>query len=141
MQVLANSVGPRSGKDINEEGGWTILFRHPESGFGHDKSIELRKYSSLPEDERPTMFYAGDGVSDLSAARETDLLFAKKGHDLINYCARENVPFTVFADWTNILAKCKEIVEGKTTVQEAAKAGFEAYKNGTAGLNTQETVK
>ena len=96
---------------------------------------------SLPEDERPTMFYAGDGVSDLSAARETDLLFAKKGHDLINYCARENVPFTVFADWTNILAKCKEIVEGKTTVQEAAKAGFEAYKNGAAGLDTQETVK
>jgi 2-hydroxy-3-keto-5-methylthiopentenyl-1-phosphate phosphatase len=26
------------------------------------------------------MFYAGDGVSDLSAAKETDLLFAKKGH-------------------------------------------------------------
>ena len=26
------------------------------------------------------MFYAGDGVSDLSAAQETDLLFAKKGH-------------------------------------------------------------
>lgn len=26
------------------------------------------------------MFYAGDGVSDLSAAAETDLLFAKKGH-------------------------------------------------------------
>jgi len=25
------------------------------------------------------MFYAGDGVSDLSAAKETDLLFAKKG--------------------------------------------------------------
>lgn len=142
MQVIANSVGPRPGKDnINEEGGWTILFRHPESGFGHDKSIELRKYSSLPEDQRPTMFYAGDGVSDLSAARETDLLFAKKGHDLINYCARENVPFTVFEDWTNILAKCKEIVEGKTTVQDAAKAGFEAYKSGAAGINLKETTK
>ncbi len=25
------------------------------------------------------MFYAGDGVSDLSAAKETDLLFAKRG--------------------------------------------------------------
>jgi 2-hydroxy-3-keto-5-methylthiopentenyl-1-phosphate phosphatase len=25
------------------------------------------------------MFYAGDGVSDLSAANETDLLFAKAG--------------------------------------------------------------
>ena len=25
------------------------------------------------------LFYAGDGVSDLSAAKETDLLFAKAG--------------------------------------------------------------
>ena len=32
----------------------------------------------MPESERPVMFYAGDGVSDLSAAKETDLLFAKK---------------------------------------------------------------
>jgi hypothetical protein len=80
-------------------------------------------------------------VSDLSAARETDLLFAKKGHDLINYCARENVPFTVFEDWTNILSKCKEIVDGKATVQEAAKAGFEAYKSGAAGVNNKDTAK
>ena len=119
MQVIGNNVGARPGKSINEEGGWEIVFRHPESGFGHDKSVELRKYSSLPGDVRPTMFYAGDGVSDLSAARETDLLFAKKGHDLISYCAREDVPFTVFGDWTDILSKCKAIVEGKTTVQEA----------------------
>lgn len=141
MQVLGNFVGAREGKDINEEGGWQILFRHPESGFGHDKSIELRKYSSLAADVRPTMFYAGDGVSDLSAARETDLLFAKKGHDLINYCAREDVPFTVFDDWSNILSKCREIVEGKTTVQEAAKEGYEAYKNGAAGLAPVQTTK
>ena len=49
------------------------------SEHGHDKSIEIRKYSSLPEGQRPTMFYAGDGVSDLSAAKETELLFAKQG--------------------------------------------------------------
>jgi 2,3-diketo-5-methylthio-1-phosphopentane phosphatase len=134
MQVLGNFVGPRPGKDINEEGGWEILFRHPESGFGHDKSVDLRRYSSLPEDVRPTMFYAGDGVSDLSAARETDLLFAKKGHDLVSYCARENVPFTVFSDWTNILTMTKEIVEGKKTVKEAAQEGFEAYKRGAGGV-------
>ncbi|KAF2129372.1 hypothetical protein P153DRAFT_340160 [Dothidotthia symphoricarpi CBS 119687] len=140
MQVLGNYVGARQGKSINDEAGWEILFRHPESGFGHDKSVELRKYSSLPADKRPVLFYSGDGVSDLSAARETDLLFAKKGHDLINYCAREDVPFTVFEDWSNILAKCKEIVEGKTTVQQAAKDGFEAYKNGAAGFE-KATVK
>lgn len=53
-----------------------MLFSH----FGHDKSLEIRPYAALPDAERPTMFYAGDGVSDLSAAKETDLLFAKEGH-------------------------------------------------------------
>jgi len=51
-------------------------------GFGHDKSLTIRPYAEYFKQhpaERPTMFYAGDGVSDLSAARETDLLFAKKG--------------------------------------------------------------
>jgi 2-hydroxy-3-keto-5-methylthiopentenyl-1-phosphate phosphatase len=33
----------------------------------------------LPDGERPVLLYAGDGVSDLSAAAETDLLFAKQG--------------------------------------------------------------
>lgn len=80
-----------------------------------------------PNEPRPTLFYAGDGVSDLSAARETDLLFAKKGHgryrkqwsrsgtdvyiaDLITYCEREGVPFTVFEDWQSILATTKDIL-------------------------------
>lgn len=55
-----------------------------DSHFGHDKSLTIRPYSEaiakMPENDRPTLFYAGDGVSDLSAAKETDLLFAKKGH-------------------------------------------------------------
>lgn len=50
------------------------------SHFGHDKSLEIKPYAALPADKRPTLLYAGDGVSDLSAAAETDLLFAKKGH-------------------------------------------------------------
>lgn len=41
--------------------------------------MEIRKYSQLAESERPHLFYAGDGVSDLSAAKETDLMFAKSG--------------------------------------------------------------
>lgn len=77
MQIVSNNVAPiAEGRSINEEGGWKIVY-HDESGHGHDKSIEIRKYSSLPS--RPAMFYAGDGVSDLSAAKETDLLFAKEG--------------------------------------------------------------
>ena len=49
------------------------------SHFGHDKSLEIKPYAALPDNERPILLYAGDGVSDLSAAAETNLLFAKEG--------------------------------------------------------------
>jgi 2-hydroxy-3-keto-5-methylthiopentenyl-1-phosphate phosphatase len=54
--------------DFRQKGSFRLI---DNSHFGHDK---------LPDSQRPIMFYAGDGVSDLSAAKETDLLFAKKGH-------------------------------------------------------------
>jgi len=125
IEIVSNDVEPREGKSINDHEGWQITF-HDHSHFGHDKSIEIRKYSSLPNDQRPTLFYAGDGVSDLSAAKETDLLFAKKGHDLIKYCIQENVSFTEFEDWSAILSTTKDIVSGKTTVQEVSAAGMVA---------------
>lgn len=133
IDIICNEAVPRDGKTLDQEGGWRIEY-HDDSGFGHDKSLTLRPYAQLPADKRPTLFYAGDGVSDLSAARETDLLFAKKGHDLITYCARENVPFTVFEDWSSILATVKKIVAGEVTVDEAAKQGFQDYKDGKAGV-------
>ncbi|TAQ91586.1 hypothetical protein B7494_g58 [Chlorociboria aeruginascens] len=127
IQIVSNDVAPREGKSINEEGGWQIVF-HDDSHFGHDKSIEIRQYANLPDDQRPTMFYAGDGVSDLSAAKETDLLFAKKGHDLVSYCVKENVPFNVFEDWSSITATVKDIVSGKTDVKKVALEGYEDFK-------------
>lgn len=129
IDIISNDVKARPGKTINEEGGWEIVF-HDESDFGHDKSLAIRPYANLPDDKRPTMFYAGDGVSDLSAARETDLLFAKQGHDLVDYCDREHVPFTIFEDWHQIHAKVQEIVAGKISVKDAARQGHEAYLNG-----------
>lgn len=82
IEIIANDVQDRPGKKQDQKGGWEIKF-HDDSHFGHDKSLAIRPYkdhiAKLPEDERPTLLYAGDGVSDLSAARETDLLFAKKG--------------------------------------------------------------
>ncbi|KAK4173259.1 HAD-like domain-containing protein [Triangularia setosa] len=119
LQIVSNDVAPREGKSVNEAGGWHIVY-HDDSGFGHDKSLEIRPYARLPAEERPVLFYAGDGVSDLSAAKETDLLFAKAGRDLVSYCERERVPFTTFHDFTEILATVKDIVAGKTTVKEAA---------------------
>jgi len=65
-------------------------------------------------------FYCGDGISDLSAARETDLLFAKAGHDLIAYCKKENVPYTVFNDFSDIMRDVKSVVEGGKTAADVA---------------------
>jgi len=137
--IISNNVASRDGKDINSEGGWKIVF-HDDSHFGHDKSLAIRPYAALPEHERPTLFYAGDGVSDLSAAKETDLLFAKKGHDLIKYCLREHVPFTEFEDWTSISSTVKDIVNGKTTLKKVAAAGAHEAENAEAS-STVPTVK
>lgn len=133
IRIVSNDVSSRNGADINTPGGWQISY-HDETHFGHDKSLEIRPYAALPEKERPTMFYAGDGVSDLSAAKETDLLFAKKGHDLIRYCVREKVPFTVFEDWSTILSTVKAIVDGEKDVKEVAKEGIKNFEAGESGL-------
>ncbi|KAG9234624.1 HAD-like domain-containing protein [Amylocarpus encephaloides] len=127
IQIVSNDVAPRDGRSINEEGGWQIAF-HDDSHFGHDKSLEIKPYKALPESERPVMFYAGDGVSDLSAAKETDLLFAKKNMDLVTYCVKQNVPFTEFSDFKSILETVSEIAKGKTDVRKVAVEGYEDYK-------------
>lgn len=102
LDIISNDVAARAGKTIDQKGGWEIKFHDDRyvlgelictiltrsSHFGHDKSLTIRPYAQLPESERPTLFYAGDGVSDLSAARETDLLFAKKGHGESHYMQR-----------------------------------------------------
>jgi 2,3-diketo-5-methylthio-1-phosphopentane phosphatase len=129
--IIANDVESRDGKHINTPGGWQIKY-HDDSHFGHDKSLEIKPYAQLPHDERPTLLYAGDGVSDLSAAAETDLLFAKKGNDLVTFCEREGMPFTTFEDWSSILATSKDILSGKVSVKKVAKEGLEKVQKDEA---------
>ena len=82
IDIICNEMVDKPGMTRDQAGGWNIKF-HDDSGFGHDKSLTIRPYAEHfekhPSEPRPTMLYAGDGVSDLSAARETNLLFAKKG--------------------------------------------------------------
>ncbi|KAL9089389.1 MAG: hypothetical protein Q9165_005710 [Trypethelium subeluteriae] len=155
IDIVSNHVKARPGKSINDERGWELEF-HDDSHFGHDKSLTIRPYAQLPASTRPVLFYAGDGVSDLSAAKETDLLFAKKGHgmrpilrllllyspyldiDLIEYCVKEDIPFTVFEDWSSIKSKVQEIVAGTTRVEDAAKEGYQQYKSGQAGVDVNK---
>lgn len=136
IEIIANDAKLQPPiNSFEEKGGWNIQF-HDESDFGHDKSLAIRPYANaiaeLPEEEKVTLLYAGDGVSDLSAARETDLLFAKEGHDLIVYCEREGIPFTIFEDWTSILEETKEIYNGEKTVRNLAAEGLQRHRTNSA---------
>ncbi|EEQ41692.1 putative uncharacterized phosphatase [Clavispora lusitaniae] len=124
--LLEKLVGPRAAQKIEimsnsvsvdaETGRWKIVYKHPDTGFGHDKSLSIRDYlveHGYTGDKKPHLFYCGDGVSDLSAAKETNLLFAKHGKDLITYCRRENIPYTEFNDFRDIFAKIKAVVNGE----------------------------
>ena len=87
IEIVCNEAVDRPPKKMDEEGGWRLKF-HDDSHFGHDKSLTIRPYrehfQNNPNEPRPILLYAGDGVSDLSAASETDLLFAKKGHGKVH---------------------------------------------------------
>jgi 2-hydroxy-3-keto-5-methylthiopentenyl-1-phosphate phosphatase len=86
IEIISNEA------DIRPDGHFSVKFRHPErqavsispfpsdllfiilsvrlfiilSPFGHDKSRALRPYKQLPDATRPTIFFCGDGVSDMS---------------------------------------------------------------------------
>ncbi|CAG59885.1 uncharacterized protein GVI51_H03421 [Nakaseomyces glabratus] len=117
LDIESNEVEIKDNKE------WRIIYKD-ESPFGHDKSRTINAYKKKFEadlkdgEERPVYFYCGDGVSDLSAAKECDLLFAKRGKDLVTYCKRQNVPFHEFDSFSDILARMKEVLAGEKTVTE-----------------------
>ncbi|EGF76984.1 hypothetical protein BATDEDRAFT_37497 [Batrachochytrium dendrobatidis JAM81] len=96
LRIVANDIKI-------EKGGWKIIYRD-DSDYGHDKGNELRlakaKYEGLAT--RPIIFYAGDGVSDLSAAHEADIVFAKRGKDLETWCKKEGLAYTAWDDFSTI---------------------------------------
>ncbi|KAH9911934.1 HAD-like domain-containing protein [Epithele typhae] len=119
IDIVSNNV------DIHPDGTWSIKYRHPTSGFGHDKSQAILPYRRLPNP--PLIFFFGDGVSDMSAARHADVLFVKckdgGDNDLAAYCRREGIPHILFADFSHARVVVADIVEGRTTAAEALAKG------------------
>ncbi|WVF67508.1 hypothetical protein IAT40_002264 [Kwoniella sp. CBS 6097] len=121
IEIIANEVKFTDPEETGKT--WEIVYRHPESGFGHDKSQAILPYRDL--EHKPTLFFCGDGVSDLSAARHADVLFAKvmaNGHsDLKTFCEREHIPHVPFTDFNKVLERVKEVVEGGKSVEQVLK--------------------
>lgn len=128
IPIIANDV---RFTDPEQKGDtWEIIYRHPESGFGHDKSKAILPYRDLPH--KPTLFFCGDGVSDMSAAKHADLLFVKSmangDSDLAEYCKREGIPHVPFPDFNKVLERVQQVVNGEKKVQDILKEEAAAEK-------------
>jgi len=132
--VLSNLVGEEDAKEIEiisndveiqPDGKWAIKYRHPSSGYGHDKSQAILPYRALASP--PTLFFFGDGVSDMSAARHADVLFVKVKdngeNDLVSYCKQEGIKHITFSDFSKALTVVQSVVEGKKTADEVLTIG------------------
>lgn len=103
---------------------WRPVWRHDGSALGHDKAISMAE--ARREAERacagedgavPLIVFIGDGVSDLPAAREADVLFARRGLRLEEHCREHGIaytPFDTFADIQREIQRIKEEDEAAT---------------------------
>jgi len=116
IEIVANDA------EIKEDGSeWTPVWRH-DTELGHDKALSINEYRATAKEEStngeiPLIVFIGDGVSDLPAAREADVLFARRGLRLEEYCIENKIAyigFDTFADIQKEIEKIKEEDEKKT---------------------------
>ncbi|PQE24990.1 2,3-diketo-5-methylthio-1-phosphopentane phosphatase protein [Rutstroemia sp. NJR-2017a WRK4] len=116
IDIVANEA------QINADGSeWKPVWRH-DNELGHDKALSVQEARADAELECedgtiPLIVFIGDGVSDLCAAREADVLFARRGLRLEEYCIEHKIsylPFDTFADVQLKVQKIKEEDQRKT---------------------------
>ncbi|KAF8551592.1 hypothetical protein OG21DRAFT_1539945 [Imleria badia] len=107
-------------------GKWFVTWRHPESAYGHDKSraiLPYQEYREVHDGHGPTVFFFGDGVSDLSAAQHADVLFVKvtgidEKDNLKKHCDKAGIPYIPFLDFYVVKTIVGQIVRGEKTKDE-----------------------
>jgi 2,3-diketo-5-methylthio-1-phosphopentane phosphatase len=100
---------------------WKPVWLH-DTELGHDKAKSINDFKDTARLESedgtiPMIVFIGDGVSDLPAAREADVLFARRGLRLEEYCIEHKlpyIPFDTFADIQREVIKIAKIDDEKT---------------------------
>ena len=112
IEIISNEAVAWKDPDQSTRRDWQVKL-HDNTEYGMYKSSYIQAYAykhrNTPDKDRPVILFAGDGVSDLSAAKSADVLFAKADKDLVVYCEREQIPFKAFKDWKDILTLTKSI--------------------------------
>jgi hypothetical protein len=80
----------------------------------------------------PLIIFIGDGVSDLAAAREADVLFARKGLRLEEYCIENKIPYIGFDSFSDIKRDVESIM--KEDQQKTGGVGKPARFNPRANM-------
>ncbi|ODV90510.1 hypothetical protein CANCADRAFT_14424, partial [Tortispora caseinolytica NRRL Y-17796] len=109
---------------------WKPIWRH-DTELGHDKAQSIQEfrehtteeikeadandpsgptYEELGIEESPLIIFIGDGVSDLPAAREADVLFARRGLLLEQYCIKNNLPYIPYDSFVDIQRDVEDII-------------------------------
>lgn len=127
-RVLDHFLGENMSKHIDivandakitttEEGGatWEAVWRH-DTDLGHDKAQSINEYKDAARQESengtvPMIVFIGDGVSDLPAAREADVLFARRGLRLEEYCIEHKIEHFAFDTFSDILREVINIMK------------------------------
>ncbi|KAF2489656.1 2,3-diketo-5-methylthio-1-phosphopentane phosphatase [Lophium mytilinum] len=116
IEIVANDA------TISSDGSqWKPVWLH-DTELGHDKAQSINDYrtgAKLESDDGtiPMIVFIGDGVSDLPAAREADVLFARRGLRLEEYCIENKlayIPFDTFADIQVEVTKIAKVDDEKT---------------------------
>ncbi|OLN82304.1 Pdp3-interacting factor 1-like protein 2 [Colletotrichum chlorophyti] len=116
IDIVANEA------EIKPDGSaWKPIWRH-DNELGHDKALSMADAREQAEMECedgtiPLIVFIGDGVSDLPAARQADVLFARRGLRLEEYCVENGIayiPFDTFADIQREIQRIRDEDERKT---------------------------
>ena len=116
IDIVANDL-----KIADDGSTWEAIWRH-DNALGHDKKQSMEEYKGLARLESdngtiPLIVFIGDGLSDLPAAREADVLFARRGLKLEQYCIEneiKHIPFDTFAEIHKEVIKIAKIDNEKT---------------------------
>ncbi|KAL3462362.1 HAD-like domain-containing protein [Aspergillus heterothallicus] len=141
IEIVANDA------EIKPDGSeWKPVWRH-DTELGHDKALSVKEGRALAaaeteDGEIPLIIFIGDGVSDLPAAREADVLFARKGLRLEEYCIENKIPYIGFDSFSDIKRNVEAIMreDQEKTGGQGKPARFNPRANMWRRISSRQAV-
>lgn len=141
IDIVANDA------EITADGSaWKPIWRH-DTELGHDKALSITEaraaaHLECEDGTIPLIVFIGDGVSDLPAARQADVLFARRGLRLEEYCVENKIPYIAFDTFADIQKEVKNIMveDEKKTAGKGMPARYNPRANLWRRVSSQNAV-